>query len=174
MGLFSLLQYVSCSSLARWVSSQEGLKSKLLIMKKNSVLLIVFTLATLSGFAQSKTEQLVLDLSKKKFDWLINKQYDSLEFLLDDQIKYIHSNGWVQSKKEVIEDSKSGKLVYQKIDVTESAVRLYDNAAIVIGKGKFSGVNSTNPFTLELTYTEVFIKNKDRWLLASRHANRMP
>ena len=84
-------------------------------MKEKSVLLLVFLLVVLSGFAQSKTEQLVLDLSKKKFDWLINKQYDSLGFLMDDQLKYIHSNGWVQSKKEVIDDSKSGKLTYQKI-----------------------------------------------------------
>ncbi len=42
-------------------------------MKKNSVLIIVFTLTALSGLAQSKTEQLVLDLSKKKFDWMVNK-----------------------------------------------------------------------------------------------------
>jgi hypothetical protein len=143
-------------------------------MKRNSVLLIVFTLATLSVFAQSKTEQQILDLSKRKFDWLINKQYDSLDLLLDDQLKYIHSNGWVQSKKEVMDDSRSGKLVYQKVDVMESAVRIYDKTAIVTGKGKFSGVNSNNPFALELTYTEVYIKNKNRWLLASRHANRMP
>lgn len=143
-------------------------------MKKNNTLLIVFALAALSGFAQSKTEQVLLDLSKKKFDWMVNKKYDSLELLLDEQLKYIHSNGWIQSKKEVIDDCTSGKIVYQKIEVTESTVRVYDKAAIVTGKGKFSGVNSNNPFALELTYTEVYIKNRNRWLLASRHANRMP
>ena len=151
-----------------------GKQNKEIHMKRNNVLLIVFTLATLSGFAQSQTEQLVLDLSKRKFDWLINKRYDSLELLLDDQLKYIHSNGWVQSRKEVMDDSKSGKLVYQKIDVTESTVRLYDKTAIVTGKGKFSGIGNNNPFAMELAYTEVYIKNKGRWLLASRHANRMP
>ena len=143
-------------------------------MKNNNVLLIVFTLATLSGFAQSKSEQLVLDLSKKKFDWMLNKQYDSLELLLDDQVKYIHSNGWAQSKKEVIDDFASGKLSYQKIEVTESTVRLYDKTAIVTGKGKFAGTVNNNAFAMELSYTEIYIYNKDRWLLASRHANRMP
>jgi len=142
-------------------------------MKRNTILLVL-TLSTLSGFAQLKNEQAILDLSKRKFDWLINKQYDSLEFLMDDQLKYIHSNGWVQSKQEVIDDSKSGKLTYQKVELSESAVRLYDNTAIVIGKGKFSGIGNNNPFALELTYTEVYIKSKGRWLLASRHANRMP
>ena len=143
-------------------------------MKRKGVLLIVFALLAVTCVAQSKTEQLVLDLSKKKFDWMVNKRYDSIELLLDDQLKYIHSNGWIQSKNEVIDDFNNGKLVFKGIDVTESAVRLYDQTAIVTGKGKFSGVNGGNPFDLELTYTEVYIKNKDRWLLASRHANRMP
>ncbi len=143
-------------------------------MKNNNVLLIVFTLATLSGFAQSKSEQLVLDLSKKKFDWMLNKQYDSLELLLDDQVKYIHSNGWMQSKKEVVDDFASGKLTYQKIEVVESTVRLYDQTAIVTGRGKFSGAVNNNTFAMELFYTEVYVNKKNRWLLASRHANRMP
>jgi predicted RNA-binding protein with PUA domain len=143
-------------------------------MKKSILLLFVFASVTISGLAQAKPEQLVLDLSKKKFDWLINKQYDSLELLLDDQLKYIHSNGWVQSKKEVFEDSRSGKLVYQKIEITESAVRRYDNTAIVTGKGKFSGIGNGNSFAMELAYTEVYVKSNNRWRLASRHANRMP
>ena len=143
-------------------------------MKKSIVLLIVLGQLALNGFGQSKMEQMVLDLSKKKFDWLINNQYDSLKPLMDDQLKYIHSNGWVQSKREVIDDSKTGKLIYQKVDVTESAVRLYDKTAIVIGKGKFSGIGNGNLFSLELTYTEVYIKSNGHWLLASRHANKMP
>jgi hypothetical protein len=80
----------------------------------------------------------------------------------------------VQSRKEVMDDSKSGKLNYQKIEVSEAAVRLYENTAIVIGKGKFSGIGNNNPFALELTYTEVYIKNNGHWQLVSRHANRMP
>jgi predicted RNA-binding protein with PUA domain len=142
-------------------------------MKKIGVLLIGFAMGA-SCLAQSKVEQVVSALSKKKFEWMVNKKYDSLQLILDDQLKYIHSNGWVQSRTEVIEDGKSGKLVYEKIEVTESAVRLYDNTAIVTGKGKFSGIGNHNSFAMELMYTEVYIKNKNRWLLASRHANKMP
>ncbi len=105
--------------------------------------------------------------------WSI-RRYDSLELLLDDQVKYIHSNGWAQSKKEVVDDFASGKLSYQKIEVTESAISLYDKTCIVTGKGKFSGTVNNNAFAMELSYTEVYVNMNDRWLLASRHANRMP
>lgn len=144
-------------------------------MKKNISLSIVFFCLTVSSLAQGgKTEELILNLSKKKFDWMVAKRYDSLEAALDDRLKYIHSNGWAQSKKEVMDDFTSGKLAFQEIKVAESFVRLYDKTAIVTGKGKFSGLVSGNSFAMELAYTEVYIKRKKDWLLASRHANRMP
>jgi hypothetical protein len=144
-------------------------------MRKNISLSIVLFWVTISGFAQvEKTEEMILNLSKKKFDWMAARRYDSLEAILDDRLNYIHSNGWTQSKREVMDDFASGKLTYREIKVAESFVRLYDKTAIVTGKGKFSGFVSGNPFAMELAYTEVYIKRKKAWLLASRHANKMP
>ncbi len=127
----------------------------------------------LSASGQTSAEKSVLDLSKTKFDWLINKQYDSLVKLLDDRIQYVHSNGWIQSKADVINDIITGKLTYQKIQVDESNVRLYNNTAIVTGTGKFEG-KGESPFAINLCYTEVYIKSGNNWKLASRHANKMP
>ncbi len=144
-------------------------------MKRISLVIITLTLLSFSSFAQpSKPEYQILDLSKKKFEWMVNKNTDSLKVLLDEQVKYIHSNGWTQSKHEVIEDCLSGKLIYQKIEISEATVRLYNATAIVTGKGKFSGAVNQTPFVLDLTYTEVYIKENNRWLLASRHSNKMP
>lgn len=144
-------------------------------MKNNILLLVVFLLFSTSGFAQAvKTEQLILDLSRKKFDWMVSLRTDSLESILDDQLMYIHSNGWAQSKNEVLKDFTSGKLSYQSIEVVESSVRIFDKTAIVIGKGKFSGVVSGISFSMNLLYTEVYLRIGTDWLLASRHANKMP
>lgn len=135
-----------------------------------SSLLLVNFLAPGQGLVESK----ILDLSKKKFDWLIGNQYDSLDKYLDEKIQYIHSNGWVQSKIEILDDMKTRKLVYQKVTIKESSVRVYDQAAVVTGLGIFEGLNGGNPFSIELRYTEVFVKAGNQWKLASRHSNRMP
>ena len=55
-----------------------------------SVVLMTWSALVLAQ-TPSRQEQFILDLSKKKFDWLINKQYDSLTALLDDKVQYIHS-----------------------------------------------------------------------------------
>lgn len=139
-------------------------------------LTVLFLLAIIGGnsFAQSKLEQSVLDLSKKKFSWLINKQYDSLGLLLDDKLEYVHSNGWVQTKADVINDTKSGSMVYQSVDIKEANARAYNNDAVIVtGTGTFAGIHG-QPFTIVLHYTEVYIKSGNRWKLASRHSNRMP
>ena len=141
-------------------------------MKKSVV--IVALLVTGFGARAQTPEQSILDLSKKKFGWMIRMKYDSLEAILDDRLMFVHSNGWVENKQEIIQDIKSGKLRYVGIQVTEASVRIYPSMAIVNGKGKFSVLLEGNPLELTLSYTEVYVQKKDKWLLASRHANRMP
>ena len=141
---------------------------------KRTLYCFALSIAGFVASAQSHIETQILDLSKNKFDWLINNQYDSLEKYLDERIQYIHSNGWIQNKTEVLGDMRSGKLVYMKVNVKEASVRVYDRMAVVTGLGTFEGVNSGTPFSIDLRYTEVFVKSASRWLLASRHSNRMP
>jgi len=136
-------------------------------------ILFVLTCFATYGYAQSKEEQEILKLSRKKFEWLITLQSDSIIVLLDDRIQYIHSNGWSQSKKEVLDDMHSGKLVYTQIDIKDDHVRVYGNTAIVTGKGWFAGVNNGKDFELDLVYTEVYIQTNKKWVLVSRHANRL-
>ena len=141
-------------------------------MKKYCVA-ILFVLACLCAQAQSP-EQAVLDLSKKKFGWMIRMKFDSLKAVLDDRLMFVHSNGWSETKEELIDDIKSGKLKYVNIQVSESSARVYPETAIVTGKGKFTVLLEGNPLELNLFYTEVYILKNKNWLLASRHSNRLP
>jgi Domain of unknown function (DUF4440) len=143
---------------------------KLLAMK--NILLIILLLVGTQAFSQTAEVDKVNQLHKKKFEWLINKNYDSLNWVMDESVKYIHSNGWVQSKQEVIEDIKAGKLNYIGVVVEESAVTLYNNSsAVVTGKGTFKGLMpDKTEFNIHLLYTEVYVKSKKQWKLVSRHA----
>ena len=143
-------------------------------MKHKLIVLTIFLFFSAYVLAQTNEEKHVLTLSNNKFDWLIDKQIDSLSRSLDDRLIYIHSNGWTQNKKDVIDDLLSEKLTYKKIEVSDVQIRIYPNSAIVTGIGDFSGAIDEKPFDLKLAYTEVYVLNKKRWMLASRHANRLP
>lgn len=145
-------------------------------MKKIFSLLLFFICSVSSAQKQtdeSATEQFVLRLHEKKFQWMVKKQLDSLKNSLDERLVYVHSNGWVQNKKEVIDDLKSGKLIMNSVTVTEAKARVYKGAVIVNGKGKFDVMIDGKPVVIDLLYTEVYVKRKDGWLLVTRHANRL-
>ena len=47
---------------------------------------------------------------------LLQKDEPSLQKILHNNTSYGHSNGWVQTKADVFNDFKSGKLSYNKIE----------------------------------------------------------
>lgn len=139
-----------------------------------SYCVILLTLIPVLSNGQNNEGQNVLELSKIKFDWFIEKRFDSLKYLLDDELVYIHSNGWIQSRDEVLNDIQSGKLLYKEVKVVYAHVRIFSNTALVIGRGKFSGTMDGNYFEVNLLYTEVYIIKNKMWKLVSRHANSIP
>lgn len=135
--------------------------------------LILFVILAINSFGQSNEER-VDQLHRKKFTWLINKNYDSLNWILHEQVQYIHSNGWVQSKKEVTEDLKTGRLNYTNIDIVEATVTVHQKTAVVSGKGRFTGLMpDKSEFNLSLFYTEVYIKVGKEWKLLNRLATKI-
>ena len=147
----------------------------MLHMKKMSlfILLISLSLAATAQNTNTKKEKYILQLHADKFNWLTIKQYDSLNLFLDEQLVYIHSNGWIESKADIIADLKSGKLNYLGVKVTESKARIFKETAIVTGKGIFNVVMEGKPIELTLMYTEVYQEKKKGWKLISRHANKL-
>lgn len=141
---------------------------------RNTLLIGCMVIMLVQQLVAQSNEEVVLSLSKQKFNWLIQQQSDSLQAILDNRLLYIHSNGWVQSRQEVLDDMNSGKLIYKKVDIQDAKVRLYDKTAIVTGTGRFSGVRDGNEFDMPLSYTEVYVLRKKKWMLVSRHANRLP
>jgi Domain of unknown function (DUF4440) len=135
-----------------------------------NLLMIMLLIVCANAYCQTESDK-VNQLHNKKFGWLISKNYDSLNWVMDATIKFIHSNGWMQTKKEVIDDLKSGRLNYTAVAVEESSVTLFKNSAVVVGKGNFKGLMpDKSEFSLNLLYTEVYIKSKRHWKLVSRHA----
>jgi hypothetical protein len=136
--------------------------------------ILLASIASLPSFAQSKEEQEIISLSRKKFRWMVEAKLDSLRDVLDDRLTYTHSNGWVQSKTDVINDFTNGKLTYKAIDVQELKARVYPSSAIVNGRGKFTvTVNSTMVVIYDLMFTETYVLIGKKWKLAARHSNKM-
>jgi hypothetical protein len=138
------------------------------------IFLLLLTGGPVLKAQQSVVEKYLLQLHEKKFRWMTEKKLDSLQTILDERLVYIHSNGWMETAKEVIDDLKNGKLTMNSVKVSEATVRVFkNNTGIVNGKGLFNVVVNDKPVELSLYYTEVYLKKKNNWMLVSRHACRL-
>lgn len=113
-------------------------------------------------------------LHRKKFRWLIQNQTDSLVAIMDKSLLYIHSNGWTETRENLLENLSSGKLRYHDIRVEEAIVRVIDSTALVTGKGLFSVSLDGKPIEIHLYYTEVYTVTNQDIRLISRHACKLP
>jgi hypothetical protein len=107
---------------------------------------------------------------------LIAKNYQDIEALLYKEVNYGHSTGWIQSRQEVINDCKSGKLAYQKIERNNLYVAaIGKDWATVRYSGIAEGLNEGREFKIALHVLQVWIKSsKGKWQLAARQATKLP
>jgi hypothetical protein len=106
---------------------------------------------------------------------LVNKDEKALVQLLDADVSYGHSNGWVQNKTDILNDLKSGKLVYDRIENTSTAIIAINNTwAIVRTNTNAQGRSAAVPaFDLKLHVLQVWLKTKNGWQLLARQSTKI-
>ena len=123
--------------------------------------------ATTNTSTDSKNaEQEIKDLSKQKWQWMADKNVDTLANLFHEKAEFVHMGGsW--GKDQELNIIKSGGIWYKQADVHEVSVNFIDNTAILLNRidllAEVGGNEVTNPFEV----TEVYIKQDDGWKLGS-------
>lgn len=141
--------------------------------KPATVLFVLFLLIAKGSFAQ--VDSIGLKDTMHKLDKaLLEKDEVVLRSVLHDEVSYGHSNGWIQSKSDIINDFKSGKLVYNKIDNNSSAiVRISKNYATVKTNTNAEGAVNGTAFKLTLHIMQFWIKTKKGWQLIARQSSKL-
>jgi hypothetical protein len=114
----------------------------------------------------------VLQLHRDKFEWMIEVQVDSLQKYFHEDAIYVHSNGWLETKAEVLNNLQSGHLKYDSLQYINATCRNVAETAIVLGEAIFFVRLDDKPIEIPLLYTEVYIKANGYWQFYSRHACR--
>jgi len=111
-------------------------------------------------------QQEVINLSKQKWQWMADKNVDSLGVLFDEKSMFIHMGG-IWGKEQEISTIKSGGIWYKKAEVYAVSVNIFGNTAILLNDidlvAEVGGREVINPFMV----TEVYIKEKGKWKMGS-------
>jgi hypothetical protein len=96
--------------------------------------LFFIIMGTQSTFAQSTPqEQEIIKLSKDKWQWMADKNVDTLKALFHEKSVFVHMGGsW--GKEREIDVIKSGGIWYKKADIHDVSVNIIGNTAVLLNK----------------------------------------
>lgn len=133
--------------------------------------LVVIVLLLNGLFAAAQTEETKLATTLKEFHQaLVKKNTVSINQQTDKALSYGHSNGWVETKNEMISNLETGYLSYNSFKEDSLQVTVNGNVAHArfIGNLNVTLKGTTSDFRLKVL--EVWVKKGKRWLLFARQA----
>ena len=111
-------------------------------------------------------EQAVINLSKQKWQWMSDKNVDTLDALFHEKSVYVHMGGsW--GKEQELTIIKSGGIHYKQADIHEVSVNIIGTTAILLNRITLLAVVGGNEVTNPFMVTEVYVQQEDSWKLAS-------
>src|ERR1700754_3471437 len=114
----------------------------------------------------SQEEQELLDLSKTKWQWMADKNVESLKSLFDEKCVFVHMGGsW--GKTQELNTIKGGFIWYKKAEVYGASVNIFGNTAILLNDIDLLAVVGGNEVTHAFMVTEVYLKQDGKWTMGS-------
>ena len=104
---------------------------------------------------------------------LMEKDSTVLLRLLHPQLTFGHSNGWVETKRDVIKDISSGYLQYETLETTNISIVKGNDWASVRMNVLAKGVVMEKPFDLQLYVLQVWKRMKNGWQLIARQSAKL-
>ena len=136
-------------------------------MKKPLALTLLICLWQLPVRAQSRNEveSRVLALERLWGQAAQSRDIKALDSIFDDAIAYVHIDGRLMTKDQVLADTKSGNAV--AIVVDSSVAHVHGNVVIVTGILHLSGIQAGKPYTLAGRYLDTWLARGDGWVCVS-------
>jgi len=135
------------------------------------LLVIVLLLNVVIANAQTNEEKLTITL-KEFHQALVKKNTVSINQQSDKALSYGHSNGWVETKTEMIKNLETGFISYSSYQEDSIAVTINGTMANVRFVADIVATLNNKEAVYHLKVLEVWVKKGKRWLLFARQAVR--
>jgi Domain of unknown function (DUF4440) len=122
-------------------------------------------------FAQPEKDKLITTV-KDFHQALVEKKLVSINQQTDKALTYGHSNGWVETKTDLLKNLETGYMNYQGFKEDSLKLEINGNVAHARFIADISARLNGNDGNFHLKVLEVWVKKGKRWLLFARQAVR--
>ena len=126
-----------------------------------------------AGIVSAQSDEEKLKTTVREFHQaLVQKNTVSINQQTDKALSYGHSNGWIQTKADIIKDFERGYISYQGFKEDSITVTMNENMAnvrfVADITATLNGTTTVNNYHLRVL--EVWVKKSKRWVLFARQA----
>ena len=129
----------------------------------------IFTAATVYGQGPDPKKEIIQieqDLAKA----LSNNDTKAILAVLSEDWKMVLGTGEILTRSDLMAAFESGKLKFSAYSSADLDVRIFGDAAVVIGSGTSKGTRDGNDFTGADRFTDVYVRRDGKWLCVSSHS----
>jgi len=136
-------------------------------MKRGLFIWLLFAFA----FAHAQTEEEKLTATIKEFHQaLVKKNTVSINQQTDRALSYGHSNGWIETKADMLKDLETGYIIYHSYKEDSLTITMNGSMANARFIADISASLKGNTTGFHLKVLEVWVKKGKRWILFARQA----
>ncbi|MBI4892766.1 MAG: nuclear transport factor 2 family protein [Acidobacteria bacterium] len=137
-------------------------------------LLIIFSLLALPAFSADPA-QAVEEAERGWAKGVTTNDFALLGKVLGDDLSYTHSTGALDTKASYIDNLKTGKARYLKVDHEDLKVRLLSkDTAIAICRAAVVTIQNGKENPARLTFLHVFVNRHGQWQMVAHQSARLP
>jgi hypothetical protein len=101
------------------------------------------------------------------------KNNKAIKKLVSQRIQYAHSNGWIETRKEMIKHLKDGTLSYKSIKLDHIETAIDGHMGLAKSKGHFVVIMGNSVLEFQLKVTQIWQWKRGRWILMSRQSLKL-
>ena len=113
-------------------------------------------------------------LEDRRFQAMIDGDFDALDKLLGDGLIYTHSTGQSDTRAAYIAQCKNGTFKYTKIERPIENIQVYGDTVVVTGHTKMDVIADGKPKVLNSRYTDVWIRSPKGWHMVVWQSTPIP
>ncbi len=129
--------------------------------------------ATGERVSAGSAEQAVGQLHSEGIQALVRADTATLERMWADDYSFTNPGGNVMNKAGYIGALKSGGLKFETLDITDTQIRVYGDAAVVTGRATVKGKGGNQDINDQIRYTSVYVKRQGQWQGVATQATRI-
>lgn len=122
----------------------------------------------------AEAEKQVREAQARRLEVMVQGDMAALAPFLAEDLVYIHGDGKVETKAQLLESLASGRLRYRALATPDAAVLVHGETAIVTGRIEVQATTGGRDVAFAARYLAVYVREGGAWGLVAWQTTRLP